>query len=392
MKSLCHEKSPAADLNRVLILIDTYNIGGPGKLLLQFLEYGGREFCLPTIAGFRRGAERPWQFRQAVEALDGDFAVLQQKFAFDPMPISSARRLAQLKKTQILESHGYKGHVIGFALKFLLNLPWIAYVHGWTDENLKINLYNRLERRLIRYADRIVPVSRNLGSRLNLDRKSVAKLVPIPNAIAPADVALSPNQARQQLGLAQDEHILLVVGRLSPEKGHRFLLEALPKVLARHPGLKLIIVGAGPERPALATLIQQKSLNNHVFFAGYQEDVTPYYRACDLLIIPSLSEGMPMAALEAMSCGRPVLATTVGGIPEVVTHGVSGLLVEPMQSSQLTVALLELLDNPDKMAEMGRTGQQHVLKEFHPQKRLQRIAQLYQDVLNERSPQPDSLN
>src|SRR5688572_26003560 len=100
---------------RVMILIDTYTIGGAGKVVLQFLGSGGKDVCIPIVAGFRRGPDAPWQFREAVEKLNVRFEVLHQIFAFDPLVIKDALKLVQTNDIEILESHGYKGHVVCLA-------------------------------------------------------------------------------------------------------------------------------------------------------------------------------------------------------------------------------------------------------------------------------------
>ena len=368
---------------RVLIVIDTYAIGGPGKLILQFLRDGGKDISSPIVAGFWRGPERAWQFRDAVEVGGTEFAVLRQTFAFDPLVIGAARRLARDKGIQILESHGYKSHVVCLALKLMLGLPWIAYVHGWTSENFKVEMYNRLDRWIVRFADRIVPVSRDLGARLRLGRRDLKKLVYIPNAVvtgSPKDDDGGVGDVRSLLGARAGDPVLGVVGRLSPEKGHRYFIEAMNAVSAEHKDVRAVLVGEGQERAALTRSVREAGLEDRVYFAGYREDVSPWYRACDVVVMPSLREGMPLAALEAMAFAKPVIASNVGGIPEVVLDGVTGLLVHPADPSALAGAISGMLKDPALMERLGRAGRQRVEAEFSPSARTDRIKELYEDL------------
>lgn len=362
---------------RVLITIDTYAVGGPGKLILQFLVNGGRESCAPLVAGFWRGPEGKWQFREAVESCGVRFAVLRQKFAFDPMVIGDAYRLARANGIQILESHGYKSHVVCLALKKLLGIPWIAYEHGWTSENLKVGLYNLLDRKIVRFADRIVPVSLDLGAKLGLGKRDQQKLVCIPNAVTPPPRPGAECGFRERLGVRKGDFLVGVVGRLSPEKGHRQFIEAFKIVSSAHGNVKAVFVGDGQEREAIVEAIRQHGLEGSIILAGYQEEVSPYYRACDVIVLPSLREGMPMAALEAMSFAKPVVATNVGGIPEVVLDGQTGLLVEPANPSALAGAISGLLKDPARMKKLGCAGQKRAEAEFGPQTRTSRIMELY---------------
>ena len=371
----------------VLITIDTYSIGGPGKLILQFLRHGGRNVCSPIVAGFWRGPEGSWQFRNAVEAADVRFEVLRQVFAYDPLVISAACRLVRNNGIHLLESHGYKSHILCLALRQLLHIPWVAYVHGWTSENLKVDFYNYLEKRVVPFADRIVTVSKNLGTMLPLGKMHQKKLVCIPNAIEPAISTVNASDVRAQLGMLPGEMLLGVVGRLSPEKGHRDFLMAFHELAAHHKQAKAVFVGDGQERQALASAIQAAGLANRVLLVGYQEDVSRWYRACDIVILPSHREGMPMVALEAMSYARPVVATRVGGIPEVIEEGVTGCLVDPQNPAALTAALSQLMRDPGRRLRLGEAGRRFVAGECNPERRVSRIAQLYQELMSGRVPE-----
>lgn len=371
----------AAGKPKLLVMIDTYAIGGPGKLILQFLKGGGREICSPVVAGFWRGPQGKWQFREAVEALGSRFEVLPQSWAFDPSPLGRAWRLARGERVQILESHGYKAHLVCLALHETLRIPWVAYVHGWTDENLKVRLYNRLEKILVRFADRIVPVSRDLGAKLRLGKGAGAKLVHIPNAAEPAGPGEGGDELRRRLGVGPEETLLAVVGRLSPEKGHLYFIEAFGALVAAGRRVRGVFVGEGQERGALEEALRVGGLERLVTLVGYREDVAPYYRACDLLVLPSLAEGMPLAALEAMLLAKPVLATGVGGIPEVVLDGVTGVLVAPRNAGELAAALGRMLDDREWTTRLGAAGKERVETEFSPSARAGRIAALYRDLL-----------
>lgn len=368
----------------ILILIDTYAIGGPGKVILQFLHNGGKDVCVPVVAGFWRGPECSWQFREAVEASHVRFEVLRQRYAFDPAVIPNAARLVREHRIDLVESHGYKAHVVALALKLWLKLPWVAYVHGWTSENLKVELYNWLDRTLVRFADRIVPVSRDLGKRLRLRPAAALKMVCIPNATSPVETTESGDELRERLGVQANDMLLAVVGRLSPEKGQRDFIRAFSLISACNKTLKAVLVGDGQDREALKVLIAQLGLEEQIRLVGYQEQVSHYYRACDVVVIPSLREGMPMVALEAMMYARPIVATSVGGILEVVVDHETGRLVPPAAPEEMATALKALLNDPQERHRLGRAGLERALREFNPQIRVKRIAELYTVLLEKR--------
>jgi glycosyltransferase involved in cell wall biosynthesis len=373
--------------HRIFINIDTYAIGGPGKGIIQFLKYGGNVECVPLIAGFWRGPEKYWQFREAIEAVGGEFVVLRQRFAFDPAPIWNALALVRKGDFESLQSHGYKSHVVCFTLRLLTGLPWVALVHGWTTENFKIRCYYLVEKLLVRYADRIVPVSESLNYRLKLGTKARMKSIVIPNAadiICAEDETGTGESVRVMYGVQPGESLLGIVGRLSPEKGHRFLIDAM--VLLRERGVKarLLIIGDGQEQQMIEKLISEHELADVVTLAGYQKDVSRFYRACDIIVMPSLTEGMPNVALEAMRFAKPLVASRVGGIPEVVLDGETGLLVEDQNPEALADALEKLISDPARMKVMGLAGSQRVSDIFDPHVRVVKLLAIHNELIEAR--------
>lgn len=372
---------------RIFINIDTYSIGGPGKQILQFLKYGGKDYCNPVIAGFWRGPERSWQFRDAVEALGVRFLVLRQSNGFDPSVISTALRFVRDNGINILESHGYKSHIVCLALKKMTGLPWIAGVHGWTEEDLKVRVYNGIDKFIVRFADRIIPVSESLGHTLNLSRKIRRKMVILTNAVDFANTDVDIDGLRRNFGIGNDYVVFALVGRLSPEKGHRYFIEAFELLLKRQERIAAIFVGDGPDRRELERMIFHKGLSGRIVMAGYQEDVSSFYKACDVVVLPSLAEGMPNVALEAMMFAKPVIASHVGGVPEVVIDGKTGYLVEPANPPALADALACFVKSPGKRSAFGNAGKARVEKDFNPVTRVQKIMNIYKDVLAQRSSQ-----
>jgi len=367
-------------MSRILITIDTYATGGAGKTIIQFLKHAGGFGCTPVVAGFWRGSRPEWEFRDAVEAVEGEFFVLRQRWAFDPTPVWRAVALVRSQGITSLQSHGYKSHLVCLLVKLVTGLPWVALVHGWTEENLKVRGYNLLEKLLVRLADRIVPVSRSLEDRLKLGSRQARRCVVIANAADPVPPHPGGSGLRERFGIPSGQVLIGVVGRLSPEKGHRFLIQALPLLAEQLERVTLILVGDGQERRRLTELALSLGLEQKVILAGYQTEVTPFYHACDLIALPSLSEGMPNAALEAMRCSRPVLATRVGGIPEVVLEGETGFLVAPGDPQALADALVRLLADLPRAALMGAFGRRRAESCFDPQERTGKLAALHKEL------------
>src|SRR5581483_2521713 len=185
---------------------------------------------------------------------------------------------------------------------------------------------------------------------------------------------------RQTLGMPAKTFCICAAGRLSPEKGHKYLLEAVPKLLPRIPRLLVVLLGEGRQRTELEGLAIELGIRNHVLFAGFKKDIRAWIQACDLVVNPSLTEGMPNVVLEAMALGSPVIATSVGGVPDLIDHMQSGLLVAPGDSNSLAAAIHALYANPADRLQLARNAQAHLLK-YSPEQQTRRLNELYARAL-----------
>lgn len=370
---------------RVLITIATTILGGPGKGLLQFMKYGGMVLCEPLVCNFLVTSSQPWQFRDEFVMAGVPFTPLRQRCTYDPLLIVQAYRLVRKNRIQVLQSHGYKTHLLCLILKMLTGLPWIGFVHGWTDENWKIRLYRALDLVLLRFADRSVVVAESLRGQLVIAGIDESRIVTIRNAIEAVQTPVEAGaQVRHRYGVAEDDCLVGVVGRFSPEKGHTHFIEAMRRLVSERPRFRAMLVGEGQEEQTLRDQVARSGLEDHVIFTGYQKDVSPFFRAFSLLVLPSLSEGMPNAALEAMAFGTPVVATRVGGVPEVVIDGVTGILVEAADPGALADAMKSLIDDAGRAISYGKAGMARVRSDFDPHVRANKIIALYHELQQKR--------
>jgi glycosyltransferase involved in cell wall biosynthesis len=170
---------------------------------------------------------------------------------------------------------------------------------------------------------------------------------------------------------------LAMVANLRAEKGHDTLLAAVPRILARHPGASVTLVGDGPRREALETLARALGVSAAVHFLGECRDVAPVLAGHDLFVLPSRSEAFPNALIEAMATALPVVATSVGGIPEVVRSGENGLLVPPDDAPALADAIVALMDDPARAAALGRAARADVERHYTIDRMVEQFEQLY---------------
>jgi glycosyltransferase involved in cell wall biosynthesis len=172
-----------------------------------------------------------------------------------------------------------------------------------------------------------------------------------------------------------------IVARLDLQKGFEYLLEAFAGITNSHPDARLVIVGEGPDEPAIASIVDRLNLRSKIVFAGQRGDMANVYAACDIFVLPSLNEGLPMTVLEAMAAARPVIASNVGAIPTVVRNGETGLLVEPRDVAGLKAALDLLLGDPALSSRLASNGHDWVRRNFTSDGMAANYQRMYETVL-----------
>jgi len=177
-----------------------------------------------------------------------------------------------------------------------------------------------------------------------------------------------------------------VVARLDLQKGFEYLLQAARELCKTFHGLKIIIVGEGPDRGAIEEIIRQYGLQSNVVLAGQQSNMPAVYAAMDIFVLPSLNEGLPMTVLEAMAASKPVIATRVGAIPSVIKDGENGLLVTPKDSVGLRNAIASVLDDPERRRRMGDQAHAWVSQNYTSEAMALRYREMYEGVLGKPAP------
>jgi glycosyltransferase involved in cell wall biosynthesis len=366
---------------RIFIAMASGILGGPGKGLVQFLRHGGLDACQPVIINYATAPEQDTEFTRAFRDVGAKVFSIRQHCALDFGLIRQGLAIARSERCDILQSHGYKSHVLCAAIHLATKIPWIAFVHGWTSEDIKVRCYHALEKCLVPAATRVVAVSESL--KLRLPQAARRKTVVIPNAVDRAEVESRSHarDVRAEFGIAEQAVVAGVVGRLSPEKGQLCFLRALALVRREFPTVVGLLVGDGQDRAMLEAEAKGLGLEKAVFFAGHTGCVGDFYRAMDVVVMPSVSEGMPNVALEAMMFGKPVVASRVGGMPEVVVEGETGFMVKAGDADTLASALMRMLTSSSRMQAMGEAGRCRVLENFSPTVRAERLLALYERLL-----------
>ena len=261
------------------------------------------------------------------------------------------------------------GDIAGLQYAKKKKVPLVVTYHGDLQENMggfirrmSVYFYNKfLLDKILSHADVIISPSEYYIDESRFLGKYRDKIVVIQNGINidEFDIDYSKEECRKKLSLPLDGKILLFLGTLSPHKGPDVLLKAMPKILKNIPDAKLVFVGSGEIRKKLERICKKISVEKYVEFVGFVGDTFKkalYYKSADVFVLPSFLEIFGIVNLEAMACGIPIVASKVGGIPEIVKDGENGLLVPPRDSEALADAIIYLLENEDIREKMGKNG------------------------------------
>jgi glycosyltransferase involved in cell wall biosynthesis len=358
--------------------------GGPERQIIGHLTASSNA-ANRVLTFVERGAPNAFRERCIAEGIKVNTIFTQNPFALSV--IKAIRNVFKETRPDIICSHGYKPTILTLLARVGLGIPLIIFSRGRTGENVKIRLFEFLERMAMRFAVMIVPVSDGQGDELmraGLARKrmrvvrNAINVGRMETAVAKADIK------RQEMGFAPDDILIATSGRLSPEKAQKDLITAFSIISSRHPKARLLIVGDGPLKNELEQWSREKGLSQ-VHFLGFRGDMDEIMAAIDLFVLPSLTEGLPNVILEAFACAKPVVATNVGGVPEVVTHGENGLLVKPGHPALLAIAMEKCLKSPETAKIMGEKGFRKVLSEFTFASQAKRLEQIYFEVIGHTS-------
>ena len=300
----------------------------------------------------------------------------------------SLRELADLLRNRaadVLVTHTFKPNILGRIAARRVGIPIICVSRGWTWENLKVRAYEAMDRVNLRFVDHVVAVSAGQGERVRKAGVPGSRISVIRNAARldafssvrasgkevfsdffPADKPLSP--------------VVLAAGRLSPEKGFDVLLEAVPAVLQQTPTARFILFGEGKERAKLEARAAELGLRGKFLMPGLTAELDRYLAVADVVVLPSYTEGLPNVALEASAAGIPVVATAVGGTPEVVLHEETGLLVPSGQPQKLAEALIRLLQSEELRRTMGDAGQRRMQAHFTFEAQARQYETLFEKI------------
>ncbi|MCS6284991.1 MAG: glycosyltransferase [Nitrospira sp.] len=330
----------------------------------------------------------PGPFVGRMQARGVDARVIELVPLFNPLALLRLARLLNEEGVTILQTHGARANFYGRVAGWLAGVPVVvSTVHNsiadYERSGLKRWAYSTALRSTLRWVSRIICVSEAIRQSVIEDDPSAADLAEtVHNGVDPVwgKRVGGGEKVRRELGVT-DGPLLVTVARLTEQKGHRDLIEALALLRDQWPYLQCVCVGDGELKQPLEELAAARGVSSMCRFVGSRDDVMDFYAAADMVVLPSHSEGFPFVILEALAMGKPVIATSVNGVPEVIEHLKTGLLVKARDVAGLAGAIQSLLEHPDRAAQLGHAGRALVQAHFTVDRMVEKTVTVFDAAL-----------
>lgn len=368
---------------KVLHLRSTPSLGSPEKLILGRIKQLSPEKCKYYVGIFNEQKGGQNDFHKALTNAGVSSFLLKDPIVYSYSNFVTIFKRIKETKPNLICTHDYKSNFFGFILKKVTGIPAISVFHGLTQTDKKVKFYQIVDRIVLKGFNGIICVCDAIKSKLT-GWLPAEKLHVIPNAVDIDEITKLTNKENEYDSVisGNGKRIITFAGRLSKEKGLEYLIQAAEILLDQHDNLLFLIIGDGPERDFLMQMISKKGLDNSIHMLGFKKYIYSYLKISQFVILPSLTEGMPVVVLEAFALAKAVIASNVGGVAELIQDGINGLLVKPKDVEGLAKAIQNLLEKPYLASEMGNHGKEMVEKYYEFNSQANGYLEYYEKILN----------
>jgi glycosyltransferase involved in cell wall biosynthesis len=340
-----------------------------------------------TLICLWKNSQHPLPLFEEAQKIGLDVKRIDSWGRFNFLIIKKLLKFIRKNRIALIHTIGYKADAVGIAAGKLAKVPVISFIPGFVESDYRRRVYNLCTLFLARYFDRIIACSDSVARTVSLAGVRRNKLTTIRNCVSLERCRVSIDDVeriKREFGVSDGYQVVVNLGRLDPEKGQVYLLQAAKEVLAKRKKVIFIIIGNGKLKRKLENTAIKLGIEKKVIFTGYRNDAQAIQAIASIVTFPSLKEGIPLAMLQGMALGKPVVASSVDGIPEVIVNGVNGYLVSPRDYRGLAAALEKLLSNSELLTSLGQEAQKTVEKEYGMKVLADKLKQIYDQVLAER--------
>jgi glycosyltransferase involved in cell wall biosynthesis len=371
-------------MKRILIYTDTPQIGGAEQQIFLLTKFLNKEKFTPIIACSNYRQLDKWANRFEKEGIK--VIRIKSRHKHDPTQYIQIKKIIKEENIDIIHAHVWNPASCRyvFLAASRTKTPIITTEH----DPFKISYIKDLfKKQSLKQISKIITVSENNKKILTeLYPSQSNKIEVIHNGIdsiwwksqllryRPED----RKKIKEELFHAKENTFIIIsVAELHERKGQEFLIKAIPAVVEKYPNVKLVLVGEGPNKSNLKKLVKELGIERHVTFTGKQKEIAKLLKSSNIFVLPSKREAFGLVNAEAMICGLPIVASKVGGIPEIVKDEETGILVEPQNHEEITKALLILIENPEIRKTLGEAGEKRVLEKFDAKIMTEKYKKVY---------------
>lgn len=388
--------NPIKILHLIPTVEDGKGLGGAEKLLLFMLEKIDKrkfEFIVAYHLPARLKEEDRTKVEEEFKKRGAKVELFKTSGKIDLAAVKKLSHMIKEENIDIVHSHQPRVDFLGAIVSKITRTPIIITRHLPISDSyigqVKIKIYQFVDSLItMKLADKICAVSKEIAIDL-IDKENVSKdkVVVVYNGIDRDKFKekLLEGVIRREFNLTKEIPLVGIIARLNPQKGHQYFLEAALEVLKEIPETKFLIVGDGPLREEHKRLAVKLGVESKIIFTGYRTDVAQIISELDIIVLSSLAEGLPVVILEAMAMGKPVVSFKVGGIPEVIEDGRTGILVESKDTIALAKGIVRILKNKEEANKMGRLGKETIEKNFSLEAMIKKYEEIYYSLYKGRT-------
>jgi glycosyltransferase involved in cell wall biosynthesis len=374
---------------KIAYVIDGLSMGGAERLMVPILKHLSRPNFDAYVCALQ--SKDGNLMADEIRALGIPVSCLEIKQLRDWNALPRLIKYLNENEVDLVHTQLEFANILGNIAARFLRLPSVCTIHVMPslDVKAKSKLHQKLEWFVLNhFCERVISVSEEAREyHLQISGAVTSRVSTIYNGIdlsnfLSLDRELERVEVRTELSIPSDANLLTTVAVLRPQKGIEYMIRALPAVLASNPNTYYLVVGDGPHRNLLVEEANKSNVGNRVIFTGMRKDVARLLSASDVFVLPTLTEALPTVLAEAMAAKLPIVASRVGGVPEMITDGQNGYLVEPEDVKSLAQACIDLLVSPEKRTAMSAEGWKIVNQKFNIEKQVDQLEVLYLDQLH----------
>ncbi len=368
-------------------MIATENTSPPVLIIDLAKQYGGAEVRVFTLASELHG-RHPYAaavlnnsplHKKLVTA--GLSCIALTHGRGNPLMFFALKRIIRSNNFKIVDAHNPQSQFWGLsaaaAAGVTVRISTVHSAYGITDKGMRKFLYEAALSLNRFHGCRFIAVSESVSAYLQSLRIDKERITIISNGIKTTESPESDCAVRKLFGIGKDDYLIAAVGRLEPVKGHKYLIQAMKNAVKKHPLIHCLIIGEGRMKKELQSMVMNEKLEGNIHFTGFSHDVREILNCCNAFCMPSLSEGHPYALLEACAGALPVLATSTGGIKDLLENNRTGILVQPGSSEALEKGILWLVENTAESAIMGQAAYKMVSEKFSIERMMMETLKVY---------------